>query len=217
MVGLAALLAGAGVFAQKAQEGYASIIGNQEIAERADRRTAALLAENREENREDLRAMLAAATIKTEVAVKGEVGLKSGQQVGLADGGQVSLAKGGMIGLSPDSTVRVEPYSTLRAIGQDAPRLAMLEPPATLRAIRNTAPAPPRKSAQAAPLTSKGRNNEVADSSRNGWRRGGYVLERHPARPPHSPSVRRCGAGYVRAYQRWLGSLQRRLNIRRAR
>jgi hypothetical protein len=164
MVGLAALLAGAGVFAQKAQEGYASIIGNQEIAERADRRTAALLAENREENREDLRAMLAAATIKTEVAVKGEVGLKdgglvglkSGQQVGLADGGQVSLAKGGMIGLSPDSTVRVEPYSTLRAIGQDAPRLAMLEPPATLRAIRNTAPAPPRKSAQAAPLTCKG-------------------------------------------------------------
>jgi hypothetical protein len=194
MIGAGGLLAGAGIGAEKAMEGYAAFVRNQEIAEREARTTAAMLAENRQQNREDLqalltqehddvRAMLDATTIKSEVSVKGEVGLKDGglvglkpgQQVGLADGAEVALRKGGTVGLSPGESIGLdvrstgedgphmpigmEPPAQFRGTVQGAPRSPVFEPPAQLRTIgTGTAKGwgtPPR-SPQFEPLTCKG-------------------------------------------------------------
>jgi hypothetical protein len=102
LLGLGALLAGAGIGAQKAQEGYASIIGNQEIAERAAQTTAAMLRTERDEfhamlanERGELLAKIAAT--KLQGTVTGEVSLRP-------------------------ATVGLNPNSTVRAVGDDAPR-----------------------------------------------------------------------------------------------
>jgi hypothetical protein len=95
LLGVGGLLAGAGIGAQKAQEGYASIIGNQEIAERAAQTTAAMLRTERDEfhamlanERGELLAKIAAT--KLQGTVTGEVSLRPAT-----------------VGLDPNSTVRV--------------------------------------------------------------------------------------------------------------
>jgi hypothetical protein len=167
-LGAGLLLAGAGIGAQKAQEGYASMIGNREIAERAARTTAAMLANERDEFHAMLGELLAKfaatklqGTVTGEVGLKdgGMVGLKSGQLVGVADGGQVTL-KGGAVALAPDlgaaifappppdSTLRLDQNRIQPAAGQGAPRSPVFEPRPQLRAISAALSASPRRSAQ---------------------------------------------------------------------
>jgi hypothetical protein len=123
LLGGGGLLAGAGIGAQKAQEGYASIIASREsaerareIAERAAQTTAAMLANEREE----FHAMLAATKLQGTVT------------------GSVTLANT-TLHLDPIPPVHVDVNATMRAAAL-APdmRAAIFDPPpqapnATLR------------------------------------------------------------------------------------
>jgi hypothetical protein len=71
-------------------EGISLATGGMYAAQESEKTVAAILAQNREQNRDDLRAMLADTTIQTRGTVTGEVSVKDGGTVRVV--GQVTDA-----------------------------------------------------------------------------------------------------------------------------
>jgi hypothetical protein len=78
---VALVLLGAGGLILLSGEGISLATGGMYAAQESEKTVAAILAQNREQNREDLRAMLAATTIQTRGTVTGEVSVKDGGTV----------------------------------------------------------------------------------------------------------------------------------------
>jgi hypothetical protein len=72
------VLLGVGGLIALAGEGVSLATRGMYAAQESEKTVAAILAQNREQNRDDLRDMLATTTIPTRVTVSGEVGMKDG-------------------------------------------------------------------------------------------------------------------------------------------
>jgi hypothetical protein len=75
---VALVLLGVGGLILLGGEGFSLATGSMYAAQESEKTVAAILAQNREQNRDDLRDMLATTTIPTRVTVSGEVGMKDG-------------------------------------------------------------------------------------------------------------------------------------------
>jgi hypothetical protein len=75
------VLLGVGGLIALTGEGVSLATGGMYAAQESEKTVAAILAQNREQNREDLRAMLADTTIQTHVTVGGEVSVRDGGTV----------------------------------------------------------------------------------------------------------------------------------------